>query len=241
MENEFGQRVGAPLPDWVPPRLPPKKPLVGLYCALEPLTPAAHAESLAKVWASDTQDSDWTYMAFGPFASSEEVRQWVDDYSHTEQTPYYVIVDAKSRLPAGIVCYLRMDPTHGSIEIGGIVYSGQLKRTAAATEAIFLLLKNVFDRGYRRCEWKCDSLNRASRLAALRLGFSFEGIFRQAVVYKGRNRDTAWFSITDQDWPDLERAYASWLAPANFEMGGGQRTRLSDLTKPLLRRVVDEV
>lgn len=240
MLNEFGQAVGASLVDWSEPSLPPRAVLSGTYCQVEPLNPAKHARALSEICVSDTQARDWTYMAFGPFSTASEVHEWVEDYSQRAHSPYYAIVDSKSRLPTGVVCYLRMDPSHGSIEIGGIVYSDQLKRTAAATEAIFLLAQNVFDLGYRRCEWKCDSLNEASRRAALRLGFSFEGIFRQAVIYKGRNRDTAWYSIIDRDWPDLRRAYLRWFAPDNFDSAGRQKTRLSDLTQPLLRRVVEE-
>jgi RimJ/RimL family protein N-acetyltransferase len=125
---------------------------------------------------------------------------------------------------------MRIDPANGVIEVGNIKYSSALQRTPLATEAMFLLMRYVFDNlGYRRYEWKCDALNAPSRSAALRLGFTYEGIFRQAVIYKGRNRDTAWFSITDQEWPAIKGAYEAWLAPSNFDAGGKQKTRLADL------------
>jgi RimJ/RimL family protein N-acetyltransferase len=135
---------------------------------------------------------------------------------------------------------MRDDPTNGSVEVGGILLGADLQRSTAATEAMWLMARHVFDSGYRRYEWKCDALNAPSRAAALRLGFSYEGTFRQAVVYKGRNRDTAWYSMTDEDWRALAPAYAAWLAPANFEdpaVGSGQRTSLSRLTSRMLGRV----
>ena len=138
----------------------------------------------------------------------------------------YVIHSKALSQPAGVASYLRIDPDNGSIEIGGVVFSPRLQRTTAATEVIFLLLRYVFDLGYRRCEWKCDALNAASRSAAIRFGFSFEGIFRQSIVYKSRNRDTAWFSVTDREWGVLVKEYERWLSGDNFDAKGIQRTRL---------------
>jgi RimJ/RimL family protein N-acetyltransferase len=142
--------------------------------------------------------------------------------------PYAILVDGK---PVGFLSYLRIDPRGGVIEIGSIVFAPEMQRTAAATETIFLLIKNAFDLGYRRCEWKCDDLNAPSRRAAERFGFIYEGTFRKATHYKGRNRDTAWYAITDDEWPQVERAFARWLAPDNFDTGGRQLRSLSDLRR----------
>lgn len=241
MANRFSQPTGPVLPDWRPPSLPPRAILSGSYCQIEPLQPDLHAADLSTAWADDGEGLDWTYMAFGPFDSSGAFREWADEWSQKEDTLYYAIVDTATQLPTGIVSYLRMDPSNGSIEVGGIVYSGRLKRSRAATEVIFLLAQNVFELGYRRLEWKCDSLNAPSRRAALRLGFSFEGLFRQAVVYKGRNRDTAWYSILDGDWPELRRAYQRWLDPGNFDGSGKQKSALSELTRPLVRKEIKDL
>ena len=137
---------------------------------------------------------------------------------------------------AGLASYLRITPESGSLEVGHLAFSPQLQATTAATEALYLLMKHAFDLGYRRYEWKCDALNQPSRRAAQRLGFSFEGIFRQATLYKGRNRDTAWYAVTDKEWPELERAFKTWLRPENFDRDGQQRTSLSNLTAPLLEQ-----
>jgi RimJ/RimL family protein N-acetyltransferase len=148
---------------------------------------------------------------------------------------FHAIIDAARHQAAGVASYLRVDPRNGVIEVGHINYSPLLQRSRAATEAMYLMMQRVFGLGYRRYEWKCDSLNAVSRAAAQRLGFSFEGVFRQAVVYKGRNRDTAWYAAIDSEWPELERAFLRWLDPANFDKDGRQRARLSELTAPVLK------
>jgi RimJ/RimL family protein N-acetyltransferase len=147
---------------------------------------------------------------------------------------FFAIVDEETGKAVGVASYLRIDPRNGSIEVGHLRFSSLLQRNPAATEAMYLMMKRAFELGYRRYEWKCDSLNAPSRAAALRLGLSFEGVFRHAMVYKGRNRDTAWFAATDLDWPGLERAFVRWLDPDNFDAQGRQRSRLSELTAPLL-------
>jgi RimJ/RimL family protein N-acetyltransferase len=147
---------------------------------------------------------------------------------------FFAILDAATGRPVGVASYLRIDPPSGSIEVGHLRFSPRLQRTPASTEAMYLMLARAFGLGYRRYEWKCDALNAPSRAAALRLGLSFEGIFRQATVYKGRNRDHAWFAATDREWPALREAYERWLDPGNFDERGRQRTRLSELTAPLL-------
>ena len=149
---------------------------------------------------------------------------------------FFAIVDHTTQKATGLLSYLRIVPVSGSIEVGHVNFSPLLSRTAAATEAQYLMMKRAFELGYRRYEWKCDSLNEPSRVAAQRLGFSFEGVFRQATVYKGRNRDTAWYAAIDEEWPTLEHAFLTWLNPENFDSKGRQLQRLSDLTRPILKR-----
>ena len=155
--------------------------------------------------------------------------------SESSDPLFHAIVDAESNRAVGVASYLRINPPAGSIEVGHINYSTLLQRTPAATEAMYLMMKRVFEGGYRRYEWKCDALNVRSRSAAQRLGFSYEGVFRQAMMYKGRNRDTAWYAAIDKEWPELESAFTRWLDPGNFDAEGRQRTRLADLTGPILK------
>ena len=230
--NEFGQSIDFPLPDWTPPPHPPRKPMVGRYCRLEPLQPAIHAAALYEAYAGN--DPGWTYLAYGPFRSFESYRDWMDSV-HAVDDPLFFAILAEGR-SVGVASYLRIMPAAGSIEVGHLNFSPALQRSAAATEAMYLMMEAAFRLGYRRYEWKCDDLNAASRAAARRLGFSYEGTFRQATVYKGRNRDTAWYSIIDTEWPTLRRAFEVWLDPGNFESAGRQRSRLSDLTRVLSRR-----
>ena len=176
-------------------------------------------------------------MSYGPFASLDAYRDWMHGVCARDDPLFHAIIDAASGKAVGVASYLRIDPAAGSIEVGHLLYSPLLQRTRAATEAMYLMMKRAFDLGYRRYEWKCDALNAPSRAAAQRLGFSYEGVFRQATVYKGRNRDTAWLSVIDREWPELEQAYTRWLAPANFDADGKQRLRLADLTAPLLNRI----
>jgi RimJ/RimL family protein N-acetyltransferase len=234
-KNELGQPVGAPLPDWKGVERPPRAPMAGRYCRVEPIDAARHAEDLFRAGALDAAGRNWTYSAAGPFASFDAYRQWMESSCLGDDPLYHAIVDAATGKAAGVASYLRIDPKNGVIEVGHINYSPLLQRKRAATEAMYLMMKRVFELGYRRYEWKCDSLNAPSRAAAQRLGFSYEGIFRQAVVYKGRSRDSAWFAAIDSEWPELERAFLRWLDPANFDGQGNQRLRLSDLTAPILK------
>jgi len=238
--NEHGQPVGPPLPDWEPPALPPSTVLGGDHCRLEPLDSVKHAEELSRIWMSGTDESDWTYLPFGPFGDTEEAANWVHQWSGRTDIPYYAIIDPGTDVPTGVATYLRMEPVNGCIEIGGILYSRQLRQSAAATEAMFLLIDQVFDLGYRRCEWKCDSLNAPSRRAALRLGFKFEGIFRQATICKGRNRDTAWYAIIDREWASLRDIFLQWLGPDNFDQTGRQKSSLSELTRPQIEPITPD-
>ncbi len=174
----------------------------------------------------------WTYLPYGPFADFAAYRGWIEAKWLGNDPLLFALVDAASHQAVGVASYLRIDPPAGSIEVGHLGYSPLLQRTPAATEAMFLLMAQAFALGYRRYEWKCDALNEPSRAAALRLGFTFEGLFRQATVVKGRNRDTAWYSILDSEWPALRTAFECWLAPENFGPDGRQRQRLSELTQP---------
>lgn len=234
-QNPLGQPIGFPLPDWKPPLAPPREPMAGRYCRLEPLDPERHAADLFAANAADADGRSWTYLASGPFPTLDDYTGWMKATCRRDDPLFFAIVDLETGLPVGIASYLRITPAAGSIEVGHLHYSPGLKRSRLSTEAMFLMMARAFDLGYRRYEWKCDVLNSPSRAAAERLGFTFEGVFRQATVYKGRNRDTAWYSVIDSDWPALRAAFKKWLAPANFDAEGVQRTRLSDLTRQLLK------
>lgn len=226
--NSLWQPVGSPLPHWRPPARPGREVLAGRFCRLEPLAAARHAEALFAAYAAERTGSLWTYLPYGPFADAAAYRAWMEGHWLGSDPLFFAVVEPSTGEVLGTVAFLRIDPNAGSIEVGHLAYSPRLQRTAAATEALFLLLAHAFALGYRRCEWKCDSLNGPSRRAALRLGFTFEGIFRQATVVKGRNRDTAWFSMLDAEWPDRRAALVAWLSPENFDAAGRQRRRLEE-------------
>lgn len=234
--NHLGQPVGFPLPDWKPPSRPPREPMTGRYCRVEPIDPDRHAAELYEANARDPTGRAYTYLFSGPFDSFGAYLQWMKSSRMGDDPLTHAIIDTSTGKAVGVASYMRIDPKAGSIEVGSINYSPLLQRKRAATEAMYLMMKRVFELGYRRYEWKCDSLNAPSRAAAQRLGFSYEGTFRQAVVNKGRNRDTAWFAIIDSEWPELDRAFTRWLAPDNFDAQGKQQLRLSDLTAPILKR-----
>jgi RimJ/RimL family protein N-acetyltransferase len=184
--------------------------------------------------AADVDGRSWTYLAYGPFSDLASYRAWMDANCLGDDPLFFAVIDLADGQPAGLVSYLRITPAAGSIEVGHIHYSPRLQRRPTATEAMYLMMKWAFEAGYRRYEWKCNALNSASRAAAQRLGLSFEGIFRQAGVSKGRNRDTAWYAAIDAEWPALRQAFLAWLDPGNFDDQGQQRTRLSKLTEPIL-------
>lgn len=232
--NRFGQAVGALVEGWTPPPLPPRRRMTGRWCALEPADDAAHAHDLFEAFAED--EPMWTYMPYGPFASERDLRAWMREMCAAEDLRFFaVLTGSGSRLrAAGLASYLRIAPAHGSIEIGHLSFGAGLRRSTAATEALIMMIEQAFELGYRRVEWKCDALNAASRRAAQRLGLSYEGTFRHALVVKGRNRDTSWYAATDADRPLLSAAFRVWLDPANFDTHGEQRCRLSALTEPLL-------
>ena len=221
--------LGTELPDWTPPPWPGPMALEGRYARLEPLAPG-HAAALHA--ANRADDAIWDYLPYGPFASEPAYAAWVERMAGKADPLFFAVIDRERGAPGGVASLLRIAPEAGSIEVGHICYAPALQRTRAASEAIFLFADWVFREGYRRFEWKCNALNRASRRAAERFGFSFEGVFRNHMVVKGRNRDTAWFAMTDDDWTGLKPAWEAWLDPANFDADGRQRRRLGELTAP---------
>lgn len=233
--NELGEAIGFSVRDWRAPDPPSRQPMVGRTCRLEMLDPDRHASDLHHANVQDRENRIWTYLGYGPFGSLVEYRKWVDEVVVSSDPLFHAIIDAGTGKAVGVASYLRISPANGSIEVGHINYSSLLQRTPAATEAMYLMMKRVFEAGYRRYEWKCDALNAKSRAAAQRLGFSYEGIFRQATIYKGRNRDTAWYAAIDKEWPELESAFTRWLDVSNFDAEGRQRSRLAELTRPILK------
>lgn len=226
--NEFGQPIGFPVDVELPLAAPSHVAMVGQWCSVEPLDPDRDAAALFDAYDAAPDARGWTYLFTGPFDSEQAFTSWLKKLEGSSDPLYFVISDSNG--PCGIAAYLRIAPHAGSLEVGSIHFAPRLQRTAAATEAMFLMMQRAFETGYRRYEWKCDSLNAGSRAAAARLGFSYEGEFRQAVVYKGRNRDTSWFSIVDREWPSLRDEFVRWLAPSNFDSDGRQRTSLRAAT-----------
>ncbi len=236
--NEHDQPVGFPLEGWTPPPFPERRILEGRFCRVEPLDLARHASELYEAYAEDADGAMWTYLPYGPFADEAAYCTWLESVSGSEDPLFFALVSQASGKAVGVATYLRINPTAGSVEVGHVSFSPALQRTPIATEAIYLMMEQVFALGYRRFEWKCDALNVRSCRAAQRFGFSFEGIFRQAVTYKGRNRDTAWFGLTDRDWPLIQQAFQQWLSPDHLGVDGSQQFSLGALTRPLLHRAL---
>ena len=227
--------TGTPLAHWKAPPRVAHVTLNGRYCRVEPLNAAHHAADLFAANALDTTGVGWTYLTIGPYTNFDDYQRWVVTVSASQDPLFHAIIDLAGNKAVGVAAYMRIDETHGVVEIGNLRFSPLMQRTPIASEAMHLMMKHAFTLGYRRYEWKCDSLNAPSRAAAQRYGFSYEGLFRQATVYKGRNRDTAWYSIIDGEFPAIDAAFTRWLAPENFDAAGKQRLRLSDLTGPLLK------
>lgn len=225
--NQLGQVIGFPV-QWQAKPAPSFPTLQGDYCHLAPLT-LEQASSLYTAFTADQEQRLWTYLPYGPFKDLTSFTAWLQLQVDSKDPFFYSILDHTGQA-LGMASYLRIDPTQGVIEVGHINFSPALQRTRAATETMYLMMRYAFEGlGYRRYEWKCDALNAPSRQAALRLGFSFEGIFRQAAVYKGRNRDTAWFSILDSEWPALKQKFQAWLAASNFDALGNQLKPLNSI------------
>lgn len=226
--NDLGQPVGLPVPHWRPPAKPSGQPLAGARVRLERLSARLHGPSLHAAARGDRTGEGWTYLPYGPFASESDHLGWIESVTDAADPLFYAIVDERDQA-LGHAAFMRMVPRHGVLEIGHVYFSPALQRTPAATEALALMLREAFTLGWRRVEWKCNALNTASVRAAERLGFSAEGIFRQSMVVKGRNRDTAWFALLDHEWPRVQAALQAWLAPGNFDARGRQRQSLSAL------------
>jgi RimJ/RimL family protein N-acetyltransferase len=216
---------------WTPAGVPGHIALNGELVRLESIDPPRHAEQLFTASHGSGGDAGlWDHLAYGPFDSQGEFTAWLEQRAASADPLFFAVVDMATMRAQGMASYMRIVPEHGVIEIGHIWFAPALQRTRQATEAIFLLASNAFDTlGYWRLEWKCDALNERSRRAAERFGFTFEGVFRQHMVVKGRNRDTAWFAITDGEWPLRRAAFEAWLTPGNFDESGRQRESLSAL------------
>jgi RimJ/RimL family protein N-acetyltransferase len=225
--SKLKQQTGDPLPEWQVCQKPCKQALVGQYCRLEPVSNQHHGADLWQAFSADTDHRIWTYLPYGPFTSQNQLEHWINTTCLGDDPLFFAIVDLATGKALGVASYLRIQAEVGVIEAGHLNFSPALQQTTAATEAMYLMMKNAFDLGYRRYEWKCDNLNLHSKKAARRLGFSFDGLFKQAAVYKGRNRDTAWFSILDTHWPAIQAEYERWLAADNFTVDGIQLSKLS--------------
>ena len=225
--NEFGQALGQALPSFTAGPLPEIKVLSGQKVRIEKLD-QAHEADLYPIYGPDAPRQNWTYMPIEPFQNQEDFHRFFEKMVQSSDPYYLAIVDQASNRAVGTFALMRIDAPNRVLEMGWVVYSSDLQRSRQATEAQYLVMKYVFENlGYRRYEWKCDQLNQASYHAALRLGFRHEGTFRQALVYKGRNRDTAWFSMLDSEWPSRKDALETWLADSNFDEAGRQKTSLA--------------
>jgi RimJ/RimL family protein N-acetyltransferase len=228
------QQQHAPIGEQInfnPSRRPQPAPLRGTHVLLRPIEPETDA---APLFAA-SEPAIWTYLPDGPYASAADLRPALTEAAASDDPLFYVLAPLPEERPLGIASYLRITPEFGVIEIGHIWFGVPLQRTPAATEAIYLLARHAFDElGYRRLEWKCNALNAASRRAAERFGFCFEGVFRKHMIVKGRNRDTAWYAITDDEWPSIRQGFEAWLSPENFDSEGKQRRRLGELISLIL-------
>jgi len=230
LTNDLGQSIGEPVENWKIRAVPPKTKMEGKYCVLEILDIEKHAEDLFNSFAKDIENNDWKYLHYGGFISLREFKEWLDKDCLDNDPLFHTIIDKNQNTAVGMASYLRIQEKIGNIEVGHIHYSFSMQKKTIGTEAMYLMMKRVFDElGYRRYEWKCDSLNERSCKAAKRFGFTFEGIFRQHNIVKGRNRDTAWFSIIDKDWQKIKKNYEIWLDDANFDEKGKQKTSLTSL------------
>lgn len=226
--NDLGQPIGDPV-EWSGAKHPDRAAMNGRFCRVEPIDIETHSADLFAAFTADEEDRIWTYLPYGPFKTVIDMREWMAENCLGDDPQFYVIIDKVSNKAVGVASYLRIMPEMGVIEVGHINYSPALQKTPAATEAMFLLMKRAFSLGNRRYEWKCDALNEGSMRAAERLGFRFEGVFQHAAVYKGRNRDTAWFSVINTEWPRLEKSYVKWLSEENIGEDGQQVETLGAL------------
>ncbi len=232
--NEYKQPIGPALDGWTPRPRPARVTLAGRHCTLEPLDADRHAAELYAAYALAPDGRDWTYMTVGPFADAASYHAYAARVQAGDDPLHFVVRDARSGRAVGTMALMRIDPANGAIEVGSVSFAPPLQRTRASTEAHYLLMRHAFETlGYRRYEWKCDSLNAPSRQSAVRLGFSFEGIFRQALVYKSRSRDTAWYAIVDHEWPARRAAFEAWLADGHVDAQGRQLRSLAEVRAAL--------
>ena len=230
LTNKLGQSIGEPIENWKTCEVPPKTKMEGRYCVIEILDIEKHAEDLFNSFAKDIKNYDWTYLHYGEFKTLIKFKEWLDkDCLHNDPL-FHTIIDKNQNIAVGMASYLRIHKKIGTIEVGHIHYSFSMQKKPIGAEAMYLMMKRVFEElGYRRYEWKCDSLNERSCKAAKRFGFTFEGIFRQHNIVKGHNRDTAWFSIIDKDWDRIKENYETWLDKTNFNREGKQKKSLTSL------------
>ena len=230
LTNDMGQPIDPVVEGWIPRPLPPRTPMEGRFVRLEPFDLETHARALFDAYTADQTGSTWTYMYVGPFKTFDDYLDMARTRMTGDDPLFHTIFDKTSDQPLGVASFMRIAPDHGCIEVGNISYSPALQKTPGATEAMYLMARRAFDElGYRRYEWKCNAMNAPSRRAALRLGFSFEGVFRKHLVVKGRNRDTAWYAMTDDDWPQIKANFETWLSPDNFDADGRQIQSLNTL------------
>lgn len=226
--SAYGQPIGPPVEGWSECQRPKRIVLTGRYCRVAPIDVERDAPALFDAYMQAADGRDWTYLPQERPVSAASYREYLAKIAASGDPLHYAIVDLSSGLAVGTAALMRIEPVHGVIEVGCITHSPRLKKTRASTEAMYLMMRYIFDElGYRRYEWKCDSRNEPSCAAARRYGFHFEGIFRKAIVYKSRSRDTAWFSIIDEEWPRIRTAFETWLNPENFELTGQQRRALA--------------
>lgn len=227
-QNSLGQPIGFAVENWQACPSPQRSFIEGQRCRIEAYNPEQHNQALYDAFVKDENFANWTYLPYGPFDDFESFDAWARKTCQDDDPLFHSIIDLESERAVGLASYLRITPAYGVIEVGHIHFSPLIQRTTLATEAMFLMMKRVFDElGYRRYEWKCDALNAPSCKAAKRLGFSYEGTFRQAIMYKGRNRDTAWFAMIDEDWRQIKQAFEQWLSASNFDEQGHQRQSLN--------------
>jgi RimJ/RimL family protein N-acetyltransferase len=229
--NTSEPKIGAPV-NSTPAPSPQPITLTGRLVTLVPLDPVAHAEPLYEASHGPEREDLWRYLFDGPYPNMSAFEARLRQMASTRDPLFFTILENGSRRPVGYASYMRIEPAHRCIEVGSILFTPLLQRTPGATEAMYLMARHVFeDLGYRRYEWKCNALNEPSRRAALRLGFTFEGVFRQHMIIKGQNRDTGWYSMLDSEWPVRKRNFEEWLAPANFDEHGRQKKSLADLNR----------
>jgi RimJ/RimL family protein N-acetyltransferase len=229
--NTSQPKIGAPVDSTPAPSSQPIT-LTGRLVTLVPLDPVAHAEPLYEASHGPEREDLWRYLFDGPYPNLSAFETRLRQMASTRDPLFFTILENGSRRPVGYASYMRIEPVHRVIEVGSILFTPLLQRTPGATEAMYLMARHVFeDLGYRRYEWKCNALNEPSRRAALRLGFTFEGVFRKHMIIKGRNRDTAWYSMLDSEWPDRKCSFEAWLAEENFDADGRQKRSLADLNR----------